>query len=96
MKCCRHAGLHLKKQKCQFLARLVEYLGFIIDQQSIHPSEWKVKAINLTELKAYLELLTYYGKFLWNIANIHGPFYHLLKKILSGTGRSTTEGICSV
>ena len=82
----RDAGLHLKKQKCAFLARSVEY-RFTIDQQGIHPSERKVKAIkaapnlrNLTELKAYLGLLTYYGKFLPNIANIFGPLYHLLKK----------------
>ena len=41
--------------------------GVSIDQQGIHPSEGKVKAIkaapnprNLTELKAYLGLLTYY------------------------------------
>ena len=87
LNCFHQAGLRLKKQKCQFLAKSVEYLGFTIDQQGVHPSEGKVKAIksapnpkNLTELKAYLGLLTYYGKFLPNLANVLAPLYQLLKK----------------
>ena len=83
----RQAGLRLKKQKCQFLVKSVDYLGYTIDQQGIHPSEGKVKAVkaapnpkNLTELKAYLGLLTYYGKFLPNIANVLAPLYKLLRK----------------
>ena len=39
------AGLHLKKQKCRFLAKSAEYLGFTIDQQGVHPTEGKVQAI---------------------------------------------------
>jgi len=61
----QQARLHLKKQKCQFLTRSVEYLGYVIDQHGLHPSEEKVKTVksvpkpqNLTELKAYLGLLT--------------------------------------
>ena len=40
----RHTGLRLK---CQFLARSVEYLGFTIDQQGIHPSEGKLRLSKL-------------------------------------------------
>ena len=87
LNCFCQAGLRLKKQKCRFLAESVEYLGFTIDQLGVHPSEGKVKAIksapnpkNLTELKAYLWLLTYYGKFLPNLANVLAPLYQLLKK----------------
>ena len=82
LNCFHQAGLRLKKQKCRFLAKSVEYLGFTIDQQGVHPSEGKVKAIksapnpkNLTEFKAYLGLLTYYGKFLPNLANVLAPLY---------------------
>ena len=74
--CFCQAGLRLKKQKCRILAKSVEYLGFTIDQQGVHPSEGKVKAIksapnptNLTELK-----------FLPNLANALAPLYQLLKK----------------
>lgn len=65
---CRQAGLRLKK--CQFLVKSVDYLGYTIDQQGIHPSEGKVKAFkaapnlkNLTELKAYLGLLAMANSF---------------------------------
>ena len=70
----------------------MEYLGFTIDQQGVHPSEGKVQAIksapnpqNLTELKAYLGLLTYYGKFLPNLANVLAPLYQLLKEDVKWT-----------
>ena len=73
----------------------MEYLGFTIDQQGVHPSEGKVQAIksapnpqNRTELKAYLGLLTYYRKFLPNLANVLAPLYLLLKKDVK-LGRST-------
>ena len=88
MKCCC-IGLRLKKQKCQFLVKSVDYLGYTIDQKGIRPFEGKVEAVkaapnpkNLTELKAYLGLLTYYGKFLPNLANVLAPLYQLLQKDL--------------
>ena len=80
------AGLRLKKQKCQFLVKSVDYLGYTVDQQGIHPSKVEtVKAApnpkNLTEeLKAYLGLLIYYGKFLLNLANLLATLYQLLRK----------------
>ena len=80
-------SLCLKKQKCQFLVKSVDYLGYTIDQKGIHPFKGKVEAVkaapnpkNLTELKAYLGLLTYYGKFLPNLANVLAPLYQLLRK----------------
>ena len=96
--CFRQAGLRLKKQKCRFLAKSVEYLRFTIDQQGVHPSEGKAKAIksapnpkNLTELKAYLGLLTYYGKFLPNLAMFWLPYTSCYKKMLSGLGEISSS-----
>ena len=64
----------------------VEYLGYVIDKDGLHPSQQKVKAVknaprpnNTTELKAYLGLLTYYGKFLPNLAATLAPLYSLQK-----------------
>ena len=34
----RQAGLRLKEEKCQFLVKSVDYLGYTIDQQGIHPT----------------------------------------------------------
>lgn len=60
------AGLRLKRSKCAFMQKEVEYLGHRVDAQGLHPVEKKVKAImdaptptNVTELKAFLGLLNY-------------------------------------
>lgn len=57
--------------KCKFFKKEVEFLGHIIDNKGIHPTEDKVEAIkeapspkSLTELKSYLGLISYYRKFI--------------------------------
>ena len=82
-----NAGLRLKRDKCVFLAPSVIYLGHRIDAQGIRPVAEKVKAIqdaphprNVTELKSYLGLLTYYSRFLPNLSNTLAPLYKLLKR----------------
>ena len=64
------AGLRLKREKCIFMAPAVTYLGHKIDAQGLHPMPEKVKAVqeapkphNVTELKSYLGLLSYYSNF---------------------------------
>ena len=81
------AGMLLKKEKCVFMAKSVSYLGHIIDSQGLHPTQDKVDVIqeapspnNLTQLKAYLGLLTYYGRFLPNISKHLFSLYRLLRK----------------
>lgn len=80
------AGLTLKQSKCVFLVKSVEYLGHIIDEHGLHPSTTKIRAIseapepkNVTELKSFLGLLNYYGKFIPNLASLFSPLYRLLK-----------------
>ena len=60
------AGLHLRKDKCVYIAPSVTYLGHKIDEEGVHPiiCYRMVKAINAGpspqnehQLKAYLELL---------------------------------------
>ena len=67
------------------MAPSVVYLGYRIDAQGLHPMPDKVKAVmdalqptTVTELKSYLGLLNYYGKFLPNISTILIPLYALL------------------
>ena len=81
------SGLRAKKAKCKFMAPSVNYLGHRIDAEGLHPLPDKVKAVNeapsptcVTELKAYLGLLTYYGKFLPNLSSTLAPLYALLQK----------------
>ena len=82
----KEAGLRLKKEKCVFLAPSVIYLGHLIDSQGLHPVQEKVQAIqeapqptNVTQLKSYLGLLSYYSKFLRNLSTAMAPLYKLLK-----------------
>ncbi|KAL5473476.1 hypothetical protein EMCRGX_G027965 [Ephydatia muelleri] len=81
------AGLRLKLQKCSFMLSSVEYLGHKISAEGIHPTEEKKQAIldapppqNLQQLRSFLGLLNFYGKFLPNIARTLAPLYGLLKK----------------
>ena len=81
------AGLTLKKSKCKFAVPTVEYLGHIIDEHGLHPSESKVRAIrdaptptNVTELKSFLGLINYYHKFLPDLATLVAPLHQLLRK----------------
>ena len=69
------------------MAPSVTYLGYRLDAEGLHPLTDKVKAIeeapaprNVTELKSYLGLLTYYNKFLPNLATHLNPLYQLLQK----------------
>ena len=87
LNCLEEAGVTLKRHKCAFAAPSVEYLGHVIDQEGLHPSEEKVRAIkqaphprNVTELKSFLGLLNYYSKFLPHLSTLLSPLYHLLRK----------------
>ena len=81
------AGLQAKKNKCKFMVPSVDYLGYVIDAQGLYPHRDKVLAIqqvptpsNVTQLKSYLGLLSYYGKFLPNLSTLLAPLYKLLRK----------------
>ena len=78
-------GIRIKKSKCAFLQDSVEYLGYRIDAQGLHPTASKVEAIvnapapqNVTELRSFLGLLNYYGKFLANVSTLLHPLHQLL------------------
>ena len=81
------AGLTLNQAKCKFLLPRVEYLGHVIDQQGLHPTKEKVKAIreapepqNVSELRSFLGIINYYAKFLPNLSTKLAPLYGLLQK----------------
>ena len=80
-------GFRIKKEKCAFLAESVEYLGFKIDASGIHPTADKLKAIeeaptpqNVSELRSFLGLLNYYGKFIPRLSTLIHPLNQLLQK----------------
>ena len=80
-------GLRLKLTKCVFMANSVEYLGYHVSADGIRPSEAKKLAIvnapnpqKLGQLRSFVGLLNYYGKFLLNMADTLAPLYRLLRK----------------
>ena len=80
-------GLKVYLDKCQFLQQSVEYLGHTIDALGLHPTMAKIKAVvdaptpkNLSELKSYLGLLNYYGRFLPNLSSLIQPLNQLQSK----------------
>ena len=81
------AGLRLQRKKCTFMSPEVEYLGYRIDAEGLHPVTKKVEAVqsaprptNVSSLKSYLGLLSYYAKFLPNLSHQLAPLNQLLKK----------------
>ncbi|KAI4881016.1 hypothetical protein NFI96_011261 [Prochilodus magdalenae] len=80
-------GVRVKRAKCKFMQDKVEYLGHLIDKEGLHPTETKVAAIlnaprpsNVTELRSFLGLLNYYGRFLKDLSTLLQPLHQLLKK----------------
>ena len=79
-------GFRLKQEKCTFLAHSVEYLGHRIDKEGISALPRKVEAIanapqptNVQELRSFLGLINYYGKFIQDLATLLYPLNQLLQ-----------------
>ena len=65
----------------------VEYLGHKVDSDGLHPAKEKVAFIleskkpnNVEELRMFLGLVNYYGKFMPNLSTKLAPVYFLLGK----------------
>ena len=63
----KEAGIRLKKEKCEYLLRSVDYLGHTISKEGLHTSDVKVEAIlqapapkDVAELRSFLGLVNYY------------------------------------
>ena len=79
-------GIRLKQEKCSFLLPKVEYLGHQISQEGIQPLSNKVAAIadapipkDPQQLRSFLGLVNYYGKFIPNLATLLQPLNSLLQ-----------------
>uniref|UniRef100_A0AAV2KXD0 ribonuclease H n=1 Tax=Knipowitschia caucasica TaxID=637954 RepID=A0AAV2KXD0_KNICA len=79
-------GLRVKKSKCDFGKTQIEYLGHMLDEKGVYPSKDKVRAVhdaptptNIKELRAFLGLVNYYGRFLPQQSTVLAPLYKLLK-----------------
>ena len=83
----RQHGIRVKRNKCYFMQSSVQYLGHRIDAEGIHATDSKLKAIteapapkNIQELRSFLGLLNYYGRFIPNLSSILQPLNELLRQ----------------
>ena len=79
-------GIRAKRAKCEFLCASVEHLGHRVDATGLHTTQSKVEAIqkapqpkNIQELRSFLGLVHYYGKFIANLSTLLKPLNLLLK-----------------
>ena len=82
------AGMRLKKGKCEFMLKEVEYLGHKISRDGLQPTDSSKiatvaeapKPTGVAELRSFLGIVNYYGKFLPDLATTAAPLYNLLRK----------------
>ncbi|XP_037087624.1 helicase POLQ-like [Pollicipes pollicipes] len=78
--------LRLNPSKCEWMSKELEYFGYRVDCNGIHPTAAKVRAIveapqpaDFNQLKAYLGLLMYFSKFMDSPATVAAALYRLVK-----------------
>lgn len=82
----RENDVILKMKKCCFMKSSVEYLGHVIDANGLHTNKKKVEAVldmaqpkNVSELRSFLGLVNYYGKFISKLVDKCKPLHRLLQ-----------------
>lgn len=80
-------GLRVRKDKCDFFRSSVEYLGHVINAEGLHTAPSKVAAVvdapppqNISQLRSFLGLLNYYGRFIPNLSSLLQPLHELLRQ----------------
>jgi hypothetical protein len=84
----RKESFFLKAAKCEFEKQRVEYLGLILDGNTIKPDPVKVNSLKewpqtlktVTEVRSTLRLLNYHRAFVLGFSHIIKPLTQLLKK----------------
>ena len=82
-----NAGIHVKASKCSVGMNKIDFLGFVVSGDGIHPQDSKVKVINylktprtVRQLRRFLGIMSYYRNFLNNFSKLAAPLNKLLKK----------------
>ena len=82
----RQYGLRLKRSKCELMQERVIYLGYMIDKKGLHTMSDKIAAIKqaprpqcVKELRAFLGLVQYYGRFVPMLSTHAYPLNKLLR-----------------
>jgi len=80
-------GLTLNKEKCVFHMPKLTFMGLVLSQRGIGPTEEKVKAVtetrepqNASEVKSFLGLVNFNARFIPDLATVAEPLRRLTKK----------------
>lgn len=80
-------GLRVNREKCDFFSDRIEYCGYLVDKNGIHKLRGKIDAIqnmpapkNREQVRSFVGLINYYGRFFPNLSTILYPLNNLLKK----------------
>ena len=94
----RDAGLHLKPSKCALAQTKVTYLGFVVSSEGVRTDARKVSAVrefpvpaNVTQLRSFLGLASYYRQFIEGYATIAKPLHSLTGKSCHSVGHSNAK-----
>ena len=75
-----HFGLKMKREKCAFFKKHIQYLGHLISEEGFKPLPEKLESIrkmpapkNAKEVKQFLGLIGYYRKFVPRFADMSKP-----------------------
>ena len=86
-KCLQENDVLIKPEKCVFMTKEISYLGFKITNKGLFKTDEKIKAIkeslaptNVSEVRSFLDLVTFYSKFVPNLVTIAAPIYQLTRK----------------
>lgn len=81
------ANLKLNPKKCQLFCKEVKFLGHVVSENGISTDTEKVQAVKewptpktVKEIRSFLGLCSYYGRFIQNFAEIAKPFHQLTEK----------------
>ena len=81
------AGVKLRLANCLFMQPKVTYCGYVINGHGIQPVAAKVHVIenapdqkDVSQLRAFLGMLSYYHWFLPDVATVLEPLHQLLRK----------------
>ena len=87
----RQANLKLKPRKCHLFKTQVSYLGHVVSNKGVSTQEEKIEAVktwptpkNVTEVRSFLGLASYYRRFVEGFASIAKPLHHLTEKGRAG------------
>ncbi len=83
----REVNLKLDPSKCCFVAKSITFLGHVVNRESIQPDPGKVEAVlhfptpkNVTGVRSFLGLTSYYRKYIKGYSRIAGPLFELTRK----------------